>query len=233
MFVLFLTFLFSWLTGCASEPVVQPQELTPVELTDSVAPESVTTYTFMVEVDPSTMEPTITLPNGTITHSYDEYEQAVYRIHAADPSATFAIDLGSGFSKMIGADLGEVFEVDTAVPPPPWYKTVSGYTLSGGSGYGYVSGCIKRTGNYYALRLRSSTSLLFDVHFAAYTSGGRLCVGIYESVYGYINWCSCTPTYSDISDAIYAVAIAAGLSSAVAYVISSVGTPLVVVFVGI
>lgn len=62
----------------------------------------------MVEVDPSTMEPTITLPDGKITHSYDEYQQAIYSIHEADPNATFAIEFGDQFSKMIGIDLGEV-----------------------------------------------------------------------------------------------------------------------------
>lgn len=220
--------------------LVSCSETTPMEgrvqpmSQDVDSAEAVHEYSFAVDFDTSTMEPAITLPDGTITHSYEEYGNAVTNIYLMDPDAEVSLAFSDHFTQLISDDLNSALGTPAGVEPlwGPFY--IGSYVLTGGLGYGYTSGCIMRNGNYYAIRINTMSGLqVFDLHLAAYTSGSSLCLGIYQSVKP--TWCltKCTPTYSDIVGGIASAAMAIGISYTYSYVIANLTAPLAVAALGL
>ncbi|KKW32259.1 MAG: hypothetical protein UY76_C0034G0001, partial [Candidatus Uhrbacteria bacterium GW2011_GWA2_52_8d] len=89
-------------------------------------------------------------------------------------------------------------------------------------------GCIKRTGSYYAIRLTTTSGgRIFDMHIVGYYTSGKLCLGFYESFKGWC-WIDCTPSYSEVVDAVAKAVMVVGVSYATAYVIANIAAPFVV-----
>lgn len=75
-----------------------------------------------------------------------------------------------------------------------WGFPIGPVYVSGGTNYGHVGGCIKRTTHYAAFRVTQNggSAVYVDIHVASWYSGGQQCFGIYESRSG---WCyaRCVP----------------------------------------
>jgi len=238
LFVRFIVFLhifvvLTFMGGCATPPIeIVADGHNQLETAEIVPAHQ---YTFVIDYDFSSDSPNIVFPDGTMVNSFEAYTNKIFEITTNDPNAAIIITIGDDLSEAIGTELTVAYnlehENDTGIEPP-WTYQVSGYTLSGGTNYGYVGGCLKRNGSYYAVRLNSGSSQVFDMHMVAYTSGGRLCVGFYESVRGWC-WTDCTPTYSDVVSALVTVAVSVGLSYGTAYIIANIAAPLAVVALAI
>ncbi|MFA6537121.1 MAG: hypothetical protein WCT18_01845 [Patescibacteria group bacterium] len=107
------------------------------------------------------------------------------------------------------------------VPFTTYYITVSAH-------YGYVSGCIKKNVNHVNFIInQAGGSLVMDLHIAAWTTNGKLCMGIYNSKNG---WCIsfCSPSSAQISSGIKSAAIAVGISASAAAIVAAALTPVVI-----
>lgn len=220
----FLAFLLFLVVSCTTEEPIDNSGSTVSEQRQAV---------FVVDVDPATMSPIITLPDGSVTYSWDVYRDAVLETMTDDVG--ISVNFGEGLNQIINDDLNSSSGYDQSandtgegVEPPwgPYY--VGSYVLTGGFNTGYTGGCIKRNGSYYAARINTSSgSQIFDMHIVGYYSAGKLCLGFYESVKGWC-WTDCTPSYSDIVSAVATAAMYVGISYATAYVIANIVAPFVV-----
>jgi hypothetical protein len=75
-----------------------------------------------------------------------------------------------------------------------WQFGVWPLSVSGGTHYGYVSGCIHRNVNHADFRVTQygSNVMYVGIHIASWYSNGQQCFGIYESRTGWSH-CQCVP----------------------------------------
>lgn len=92
--------------------------------------------------------------------------------------------------------------------------------------------CFAKKGYFVTIRLNKGSSQVFDMHATAWTSGGKVCFGLYESVSW---WCTsiCSPSYNDILYAIYYAALAVGLSAYIAWMVAYIMAPIVIALLAI
>ncbi len=178
------------------------------------------------------------LPDGTEYRDQADYRSDIPEITATAISQGYEVKLyfGESLSEQIDMSL-EMSEITSALSEtedgissvPQALSVGFGYNLTFASGYTYISGCVKSNGYRIAIHLNRYSSQIFDLHLATYSKNGYRCFGAYESVYKYINWCTCSPvSYDQVKNAIYQVAIAAGIASGVALVIAEISAPIAI-----
>lgn len=187
-----------------------------------------------------------TLPDGTVYTDPELYAEQVPGALADALANNQRVLFAAG--PTIAADLDRVFDTAPETSSPTQSDSIStrdgpefgqvaqplGFALPGGYYFSmsvattrWVGGCVSRDCTPgFAIRLHRNGTQLWDMHGGTYVSGGRVCIGLYESQSRWCrNWCS--PTYSQVRNAIYSAAIAAGIGAATAWVIAQAVTPVV------
>lgn len=180
-----------------------------------------TTYVVSVDINPETLDPTITLPDGSVTYSFESYALAIQDIYDADPTADIQVAFGENLSRRIATDLGVATE--------RWGTSVGSYYVHTAwhSGNPWVGGCVQQYRSHLDLHINQSSTQIMALHLLAYYSGGRVCFAAYESIRGFcVNICS--PTYTQIRQAIQNAAVAVGIGVTTAYIISQIAAPVAI-----
>ena len=166
----------------------------------------------------------ITLPNGSVAKTWDEF-------------STLARSQEWNFEELeISADI-----TATSVPADiaPAAKELGDVKFGVGNYFIRVSwerhfiGCFQRVASHLGTMVsyKGVNQPIVDLHLAAWSTGGRVCFGIYESASRFCRK-DCTPTWREIRDAIAQTLIVAGVSYVSAYIIANVLASLsVAVFV--
>lgn len=209
--------------ACETTPPIDPDNESAVQQL---------VYTINIDQDKSGQF-VATLPDGTVFIDQATYEQAMPAIATKVMQDGYRIEIA--FGENIASELDNTFGLaqhgqsiqDTEGIVRSELNVGWGYNVTIGAGYKYVSGCVKSNAYRVAVRLNHYSNQVFDLHLATYTKNGYPCFGAYESVYAYINWCTCSPvSYNQVKDAIYKAAIAAGISTTIAAAIATAATPV-------
>jgi len=180
-------------------------------------------YAISVDVDPETMEPTIILPDGTITNSFEEYATAVSAIYNNDPEANIEFAFGDNLGAIMDFEIGP--ETEERWGP---YNILS-YVLTGGMHYNAYVSCFSRIVNHYDTRIHRNNNMLVGMHIGLWWQNGRVCYGVYNSG-SYAPFCrtGCSPTYTQVVYAIRDALVVIGLTAGTAYVIAQIVAPVAI-----
>lgn len=227
----YLIVLLFAVNACSPDETTRDDNATNPNLTTD------STYDINIDLDAEDRF-TATLPDNTTFTDQTAYEQNIPIVISRALQEGHRINII--FGKNITHNLDAVLSKENSDIPAQQQDRVNintqsfglyvgwGYNLTSGSGYHYVSGCIKTNAYRVAIRLNRYSTQVFDIHLATYTKNGFRCFGAYESVHKYINWCTCSPvSYSQVKDIIRKAAIAAGISATIATVIATAATPIV------
>ena len=160
--------------------------------------------------------------DGSVVEGWDAYQAKV--IAHADTSALEDLFLS----------VTQWPEMTTEAKLAGWDRSIFGYYVRFSAESGPLRGCIQRTVPHLGILIRNKSTniMIVNIHVAAWTENGRVCVGIYNSgSRGYFCRTLCSPTYSDIKNALTAAIVAAGVGYVAAYIIASVITPVVVLLI--
>lgn len=111
---------------------------------------------------------------------------------------------------------------------------VWGYYIRFSAESGYLGGCIGRKVPHLGILIsrQGVSQPLVNIHLAAWTEAGRVCAGIYNSGSNrYFCAKICSPTYSEIRNAIAAAIVVAGVGYLMAEVIATVIAPIAYILV--
>ena len=195
--------------------------------------------TYRVDVDLNTGQVVYEFPSGYTTTSTEEFQTDLEWTYLDDPYAEADVLLGENIPESTDSDYSyNRYPLQPFKPIRVW-----NLVLTGGRNDRYVSGCIKRNGPYFAIRLNTKGGKeVFDWHFAIRNSDGWWCLDAYESVRDPpINWCNnpCLPSgakmrefFESIRSSIMQSALDFGVPYATAAIVATIGAALVVAGTG-
>ncbi len=186
--VLALLALLMCVVGCGAE-AVGTEPLTP----------DVKTFDILIEKTDSGFK--ASLPDGRVYTDPGIFRTELPRLLAdvelegLEPRYFFGNGISSELDKMFGGTTVSEKSGDTGSLSSALTLNVGSYTLSDSYGTSRVDGCVSRVVRNYTVYLsnRFTGTRYQAYHFAAWAQNGHPCLGVYESVVGLANSCTCDP----------------------------------------
>lgn len=213
----------TWFLAIVSVLLGACTDNTPVSSVGQRQPEQESIQRIVVDSDADGAV-TVTLPDGSVAHGWEEYARMV----SQRPWDFAALEIQA---TILEPSLAPLEDGSASMPLGDIDFKVGKYYVRGSWETGFIGACIKRDVRHlgFMVSQQGVKQPIADLHIAAWTDQGRLCVGIYES--GRTKFCVriCTPTFAQIRDGITQALVAAGIAYTTAYIIAYVIAPVAVV----